>query len=493
MTDFDSMQNMQGLERVGIPSSLITGDRPAAVEAKKMYHVAPAENRNNNPGATMRFTLPCQANTYLMPNVTLNVGVKFVDELNTLTTNQEKFVNFDGGASSIIDRIRIFHGSQLLEDIQEYSRIRKLVTDITQDPANTGTIGNLLQGEAPGSEPQARIVAAAPAAVNQASANVLLQALQTLNQIPTPRACEYNGSNADNSTFTNGETHNFVISLMSGVIGSMCQKAFPAHACTGSPLRVEIDLASRDKAIVSSIVPTVRPGWSLVDCELHATYVQVSSNAQALIDQATGGVYGLNTYTYTHAQQTLDAAASSSTILLPFAYSSLKHVVSGIYTGTPGIRDYNISGRHRDFITSVHWQIGAARVPSQPLQGIEEIIAGALECYGVSSDLLQICNHIDHHLGLTNVSGTAGVTQTLDGGTINHTPDIGKFCLGLDAEAFGATSSATRIENGINTTAIQMYVVVSASEAYGNAHELHTWGQYDMLVSCQNGQAYARF
>ena len=181
----------------------------------------------------------------------------------------------------------------------------------------------------------------------------MTQALQTLNQIPTPRACEYNGGNADNSGGFVGETHHFVISLMSGVIGSMCQKAFPAHACTGSPLRVEIDLASRDKAIVSSIVNTVQPGWSLTECELHATYVQVSSNAQALIDQATGGVYGLNTYTYTHAQQTLDATASSSTILLPFAYSSLKHVVSGIFTGTPNIRASNVMVFHPTYFRSV--------------------------------------------------------------------------------------------------------------------------------------------
>lgn len=492
MTDFDSMQNMQGLERVGIPSSLITGDRPAAVEAKKMYHVAPAENRNNQPGATMRFTLPCQANTYLMPNVTLNVGVQFRDDLSAINVN-EKFVNFDGGASAIIDRVRIFHGSQLLEDIQEYSRIRKLVTDITQDPCNTGTIGNLLQGEAPGSEPVDRLIIASNQGGAGVDADRNLQALQTLNQIPTPRSCEYDGGRLIPNAAAPQTTHNFVISLMSGVIGSMCQKAFPAHACTGSPLRVEIDLAPKDKAIVSGIVNTISPSWSLVDCELHATYVQVSSNAQALIDQATGGVYGLNTYTYTHAQQTLDAAAQTATILLPFAYSSLKHVVSGIYTGTPALTAYNISGRHRDFITSVHWQIGAARVPSQPLAGTEEIIAGALECYGVSSDLLQICNHIDHHLGQVNVTAVLGQTQTVNGNTVEPTPDIGKFCFGLDAEAFGATSSATRIENGINTTAIQLYVVVNASQIFGNAHELHTWGQYDMLVSCQNGQAYARF
>ena len=491
MTDFDSMQNMQGLERVGIPSSLITGDRPAAVEAKKMYHVAPAENRNNAPSTTMRFTLPCQANTYLMPNVSLNCGIRFRDTAGGAAAN-EKYVNFDGGASALIDRIRVFHGSQLLEDIQEYSRIRKLVTDVTQDPANTGTIGNVLSAEAPGSEPSDRVVAAAgraagaPGGAVAALPEKMIQALQTLNQIPTPRSCEFDGTAAN-------ETHQLVIPLMSGVIGSMNQKAFPAHACTGSPLRVEIDLASNLKAIVSGIVPAVTPAWSLVDCELHATYVQVSSNAQALIDQATGGQYGLNTYTYTHSQQTLNAAAESATVLLPFAYSSLKHVISGIYTAAPAITQYNVSGRHRDNITEVHWQIGAARVPSQPFNGAEEILAAAMECYGVSTDVLQICNHIDRHLGQINVTQALGQNQTLNGAVVEPTPDIGKFCFGLDAEAFGATSSATRIENGINTTAIQMYVVVNASAAFGAAHELHTWGQYDMLVSCQNGQAYARF
>jgi hypothetical protein len=69
MTDFSAEMNVGAMERVGVPSQLIGGDRPASIEAKKTFHVSPAENDVNNPGSTVRFTLPNQPNTYLMPNV----------------------------------------------------------------------------------------------------------------------------------------------------------------------------------------------------------------------------------------------------------------------------------------------------------------------------------------------------------------------------------------------------------------------------------------
>ena len=49
---------MSSIERVGIPNAVVSGNRPASIEAKKTYHTSPAENGTNNAGATIRFTLP---------------------------------------------------------------------------------------------------------------------------------------------------------------------------------------------------------------------------------------------------------------------------------------------------------------------------------------------------------------------------------------------------------------------------------------------------
>jgi hypothetical protein len=43
MTDFSAEMNVGAMERVGVPSQLIGGDRPASIEAKKTFHVSPAE------------------------------------------------------------------------------------------------------------------------------------------------------------------------------------------------------------------------------------------------------------------------------------------------------------------------------------------------------------------------------------------------------------------------------------------------------------------
>ena len=195
----------------------------------------------------------------------------------------------------------------------------------------------------------------------------------------------------------------------------------------------------------------------------------------------------LNTYMYTHAQQNIASGEANAAILLPFSYSSLKHVISGLYKQNPDQNNLNVSSRSRCHVEEVFWTIGASRVPSKPLQSGREIMSETCKVYGVSTDLLQICNHIDR----TNTEVQAGAVV----GAESAVGERGTFAMGLDCEAFGATSSASRIENGINTTALQMYLnfKTGTGETFVQNSEVHSFGCYDVLISCQNGQAYARF
>jgi hypothetical protein len=436
--------------------------------------VAPAENRDNAPGVTVRFTLPCQPNTYLIPNVTFNCNLVVATAA----------LSLDHGAGALIERLRIYHGSQLLEDISQYARLRQIITDISQSPVNQSTVTNLLEASPQGTHQ----LAAADVAIN-AFIPPDIENVCERGQIPT----------VDPTYLPAGQEHPLVISLASGIIGSLAQKACPVHAGTGSPLRIELVLSSNNKAIVCDPGQTAGAAagagtWELHDCELHATYVQVSSNAQALIDQAVGGVYALNTYTYTHSQQTAVLGDTDGNVLLPFSYSSLKHVITGLYQS--GVEDrlhFNVSGRNQCNVDEVFWQIGAARVPSQPLKGYLQVMNEAFKVYGVSSDILQICNNCDRENSA--LTSTPPLAPRANANEITRPIRVGKFAMGLDLEAWGATSSATRIENGINTTAIQMYVNWKCSNADNMTinTEVHTWGCYDLLVTAQNGQFYARF
>lgn len=441
---------MSTIERVGIPTAVVSGDRPASIEAKKTYHTAPAENATNAAGATCRFTLPNSPNTYMMPDVNL-----------TFDFNNTVACCFDLDASCIIERYRLFHGSQLLVDIPEYGRLSRLIEDVTQSPVNGSTVSNLLKFAPTG----VAVVADEAQPPRMAGANSI---------IPYP-----------DTTYIPAGAHHCVVPLMCPLIGTLAQKAWPGHAATSAPLRVEIDLATSNKALVSNAGASV---YTISSTQLQATYVQVSSQAQTLIDAAVGGVYSLNTSSYAHSQANIVAASLTNNILLPFSYSSLKHVITGLYpTAAPAQTAFNISGRGRQTIDQVFYQIGASRVPSAPMNGPIEVAEHLCKCFGVSSNLLQIGNYLDR----ANFNILATGVGILPGANTLGTL-IGKFAMGLDLEAWGSTSSATRIENGINTTALQMFLNFTAGAGL-LASEVHTWACYDMLVSFTNGSAYARF
>lgn len=454
MTDFSAEMNVGSMERVGVPSQLIGGDRPASIEAKKTFHVSPAENRDNLPGVTVRFTLPNQPNTYLMPNVQMVFSSRVTGGV---------AANFDMDANSVIERYRLYHGSQLLVDIPEYARLRSIINDVTQSPVHGATIGNLLLN--------------APDSSLDPGTAPSVQQLACHNGVVTGIRPDF---------IANNTSHHMVVPLLCPVIGSMAQKAWCSHAATAAPLRVEIELTSAAKAMITANTVANTATYELQSCELHAEYVQVSSNAQALIDQAVGGVYSLNTYSYAHSQSTIALADGSANRLLPFSFSSVKHFLTGIYSQAVTQDNYNITERCNANVNAVFYQIGAARVPSQPMNTDKEIGAHLCKCFGISSDLLQICNYLERD---TFGKVAASTTPT----AANQSVRIGKFAMGLDLEAFGATSSATRIENGVNTTALQCFINFSTPGTFAAPYDVHSWCAYDLLISFSNGQAYARF
>jgi len=403
----------------------------------------------------MRFSIPCEPNSYLMPDVQLRY-----------TINATNACNIDYSAYSVISRLRIFHQSQLLEDIQDANRLRSIITDVTQSPINSSTISEVLEGT-----PQSGMGTFVAGTAGSPTDAEITYLMNTLKVVP----------NCLNNAIPQATDKTFTVSLVSGVIGSLNMKALPLHAMTAGNIRVEITLASNNDAIISSTAGTT---WTIKEAELRSTIVQVSNNAQALIDQAVGGNYVVNSSTYAHSQTNFATGDSTANILLPFSYSSLKHIVHGAYNqanrGT--LANWSVSGRSKCNIEQVFYQVGASRVPSNPLTQKVDIITEACKCFGVSSDLLQVANHLTKDS--LNVDDSASSGQ-----------NVGRFVVGFDFETFGATSSATRIENGVNTTALQLYVNLQtgSGSTFGINGELHSWGAYDVLYTCQNGQMYARF
>jgi hypothetical protein len=494
MTDINAGTVMPEIEKLGIPAEMIGNPRPASIEAKRTSFLAPSENAEYVGGDTIRFSLPMSQNHYLTPDVSFEF-----DWTNTSDADTKQGA-LDYSASAIIQRIRIFHGSNLLSDVSEYGRLRQIINDVSQSPVNSSTISNVLEGT-----PQTAQVLGKKGAGGTT-------AISSLSAVPRQQR----------STFINrNDTRRYKVALVDGLIGTLATASLPCHAMTAAPLRVEIELATTNNCVLSVPARVANDGaagvtaampitWKVSKAQLNATFVQVSSSAQALIDQACGGKYMLNTSMYRHSQQNINGDSNQVSILLPFSFSSLKHLVHGLYvqTNENDQTKYTISGRSKCHVEHQWYQIGASRVPSQYINGEAELLSEACKCFAVSSDLLQVCNHLDTDnisVELTEGWYLAGSTAVATADKVSTTNKRGTFAFGFDLECWGAKSSAQRIENGINSTSLQLYVnfETSSGNVFGKVNasdaaaakqiECHSWAQYDCLITCMNGTAYARF
>ena len=439
----------------GVSGELLGGDRPAAIQSRRIRHMSPSENAGYAPGAVMRFEIPTAPNTFLVTDTTLDLTVR---------TDANNHV-FDGsiGAGSIIERIRVFSGSQLLTDTSHYAKLANLITDVSKSYTATGTSGATCY-LGPNEYSTAELAAATTIVPYQDAATSL-----------------FNGA-GDQAVS---------IPLMDGIIGSLAgNKAFPLHACSAAPLRVEITLASNAAGIQGQGGAV---NWTVVNQPyLRCTIVEVSDRAMELIDDTTPSPV-FNTVGYASSTSSPTANQTSNTVNLPFSYTSIKHLLTGYYmtaneadqltgsqsaraTGGAAVAFPNLNGSDE-----CYWTIGASRVPSQPLQGGAQMAVSAQECFSLTTHLTQASNHLQP----TSWNRGGAVCD----GVLKARAGTRAYC--LDCETMGPASQF--IESGINTTNAAVSVTVAWAAAVANPMTVYSWAGYDLRVDFANGVAFARY
>jgi hypothetical protein len=159
-------------------------------------------------------------------------------------------VKLDYSASSFIERLELYHGSNLLEQVHQYGVLHTLWTDITGDTSAHYTTGNILEGTHP-SNPRAG---------------------QTLNR---------------------GESSVFCIPLLSGIVGCMQNKYLTTGDMSGGDLRLELTLANLNDAAIIGGNSTGTKSWKFDNVELMLEYVELNSEAAKMTSAQNAGGWGI--------------------------------------------------------------------------------------------------------------------------------------------------------------------------------------------------------
>lgn len=253
-------------------------------------------------------------------------------------------------------------------------------------------------------------------------------------------------------------------------------------------------------------------GYQITDIEYHANVVTLSGEAQAVIDQMTGGVYQISTSSYRHYSNTIPAGSTQNEILVPARFSSLKSLFHCLrpQTNLNNASHFSISERIKNYFTRAQLRIGSALYPSQPIEMTNNYyqatpVPGTSSAFssGPTGSAPQAYSLLINALGSSintlnipcNMNGevysnnTGGLPISTDGSYYisSHCGSTAGFVLGFDVESFGPSDTCSGpLSAGLNTLGISIYLQLSV-DAINLGTSTISASPFDstMVVACQ--------
>jgi len=269
-----------------LPKQLKYGSKVESAAAKSSrVNIAP--NNGTGPynlGDTIIFNIPTRANLVLVPNESY---LKF--SLSQLTVGTaDTALRWDScGAHGLIQRIRIFHGSNLLQDIDNYGLLTKMLFDI-QVPGDAvyGKL-NILAGTRSDMTVftgAAAIAAGSVLSVAQTNSGAAITKNDGTNKLATA---------GTDKTYapTDGANANVYCLNLNCLLGTLCsQNYFPLFACTSAPLRVEIQLVDNYVKAFNTVAALLVGSTSLItNVEYIANFIELGDLAMSVVVSSLQG------------------------------------------------------------------------------------------------------------------------------------------------------------------------------------------------------------
>lgn len=281
-----------------------------------------------------------------------------------------------------------------------------------------------------------------------------------------------------------GTTFEYSIPLMSGVLGCLAtEKLFPIGAIYGCRLEMTVDNFSNFFKAVSTAT-TAPTGCTLSEVELVYNVIELSPDAQALIDHANPDKLRIRTTSYRYTSNVL-AASSSATqdLLVGIRLSSLKSIF--MTCGPSNVAEgYKYGSVCPNLQQGSCYIIASNSYPARCLDPANHSSEAFMETQKALGALSMTCFNGCLGKQSYNVGSTAyGVLQaynsTLTTSALKNTPNM--WVLGLDVESFGRRSGSLLSGLNVNSTPMFFRAVIGSSLA-AVSHTVHFWGYYDMII-----------
>lgn len=444
-----------------IPTKLRYGTKVESAPARS-YKTNIQPQNGTGPyglGSVMYFNIPTRSNLFMASTENY---MRFDFTLTNGDTSGNAARWDSCGAHGLIQRIRVFHGSNLLEDIDNYGLLAKMLYDIQVHTDATYGKFNILAG----------------------TRNDLY--------VSSSQALQVNSGESiatDLNPGVSSASRTYCLNLIS-IVGSLCSdKYFPLFACTSAPLRVEVWLVdSINKCMNVSSSATI----ALNNVEFVSNTIEVSDDAMAIITNSLGGnplqfvVPSYRNYGWSSVS-IADNTTTQINVPIPAKFTSVKSLFVCMRDKGLGTANYfPFSCVGLNFI-DYYFRVGSLIMPPKYPYSTTEAFAELMKAIGSISDL-------NHTPSIELTSYTMKTSILTNTNALKDATNSGSFYIGLDLENYvGANKDA--IFAGYNTNTDDIYFVYDVKNSSGGlvSPRFDSYALYDNLLVFTNGTVFAKF
>jgi hypothetical protein len=366
----------------------------------------------------------------------------------------------------------VFHGSNLLEDIDNVNQLAKILYDYQVPEDSVKGRFSVTSGT---NADYSGILTAAAYAQNDLVSTASVNRGQALGAL-TPAG-----------TFS----YPFAINLVS-LVGALSGSYYlPLWEMVAAPLRIEIVLQSSVTRCLASVGGAIST-FTATGVNYCGEFLELPDSAIAAIKAGSSSPMQIVLPSWRSYTNSAPLAATTNVQVsfpIPAKFSSLKSllVVSRQTAGAAG--NFPMShvalGVGSANSTGYQFRVGSEVLPSTAPTSFPEIYTEALKCFGSVADLqLQpsITNAaftLNAPVAITNIN-TASVTES------------GSFLIGIDMEIY-QNADKTSIFSGTNTNTSDIFSIINYYAPSAITVLQTAFACYDQVLVFENGVCYARY
>lgn len=409
------------------------------------------------PGSTITINIPTRNNTALIPSESV---LKFSGNFTTTASVSTGALD-SCGHHGWFQRLRIFHGSNLLQDIDNYQQLAKILYDMqmpNDSVAGRYSITSGTNNDFTG--PASTVDGVAVKVINRGAVI---------------------GAGGSGAKSFNASIN--LIALVGALAGG---KYLPLWQMTSAPLRVEIVLADNINKVMNFNAGTPTT-FNLYNVEYVAEFLELPDSAIQAIEASSSNPMQMvfpDWRSFTHSATLASGANTTVSMPIPAKFSSLKSIVVNQRQTTGEAGKYPLSSGVMG-LSSYTFRIGSEVLPSSAPTNTVDYFTEACKCFGSLAD-------INYQPSVDLESYNVASVETVNDVLTLYTKSSGSFLVGIDLETYQNVDKSA-IFAGMNTNTSDIFYQPVHNGTVSGSVYYTAFANLDTVLVCENGVAYVRY